>query len=539
MFSSLSIKSRLILLVVMALIFLSSMVLYSRVLIAEEILEARRGKVVAALELGFSTMQHFEQLAKSGKMTQDDAKKAALQTLSSMRYDGDNYFSVYDANYRIVMHPKMPELNGKDMSQFTDPTGTKIVVEFTDIANRKQGEFLYYQWSENNELLDKVGTARIFEPWGFVIQAALYIHDVDERVLSVTKLMYLVLFFAAIVLAVVSYLVANSVVRPVLQLTQQISDASRHNDLSGNISIADKAEIGVIAESFNQLAKRMSDAIRSISENARFVFDTSDGLRKTMEQVEVAVGERHREMVDAGQLVAQISSSQDMSASQLNSLQGLSRESQDSVQASVGIVARSAAEIESISSEVSQTVQTITQLGEESHHISEIVDAIRDIADQTNLLALNAAIEAARAGEQGRGFAVVADEVRKLAERTASSTSEISNLLSSIQAGTSQAVTQIHAVSDQAEKGVAISRETSDAMQTIYDNIGKVTALAVKTSDDSHEQQKATQQINHVMAGMVVESEKNRDAAHHVACVARQMAESSERLQNELSKFKI
>lgn len=539
MFSSLSIKSRLILLVVMALIFLSSMVFYSRVLIAEEILEARRGKVVAALELGVSVLQHFEQLAKSGKMTQDDAKKAALQTLSAMRYDGDNYFSVYDANYRIVMHPKKPDLNGKDMSQFTDPSGTKIVVEFTDIANRKQGEFLYYQWSENNELLDKVGTARIFEPWGLVIQAALYIHDVDERVLSVTKLMYLVLFFAAIALAVVSYLVANSVVRPVLQLTQQISDASRHNDLSGNISIADKAEIGVIAESFNQLAKRMSDAIRSISENARFVFDTSDGLRKTMEQVEVAVGERHQEMVDAGQLVAQISSSQDMSASQLNSLQGLSRESQDSVQASVGIVARSAAEIESISSEVSQTVQTITQLGEESRHISEIVDAIRDIADQTNLLALNAAIEAARAGEQGRGFAVVADEVRKLAERTASSTSEISNLLSSIQAGTSQAVTQIHAVSDQAEKGVAISRETSDAMQTIYDNIGKVTALAVKTSDDSHEQQKATQQINHVMAGMVVESEKNRDAAHQVACVARQMAESSERLQNELSKFKI
>jgi len=180
-----------------------------------------------------------------------------------------------------------------------------------------------------------------------------------------------------------------------------------------------------------------------------------------------------------------------------------------------GIVNDASSEIERIARSVEQSAQVVAALGERSAEISNIVKVIHDIADQTNLLALNAAIEAARAGEQGRGFAVVADEVRKLAERTTAATGEISSVIAAIQAETQSAISTIKAGSLQATNGAQLARQAAEALAQInagaQDTLDKVSAIAGTMGEQDHKTQAIAEHVAHIidLAGRNAQCSRN------------------------------
>jgi methyl-accepting chemotaxis protein len=192
---------------------------------------------------------------------------------------------------------------------------------------------------------------------------------------------------------------------------------------------------------------------------------------------------------------------------------------------------------------IAGTVQTassvIEKLGEKSEQISSVVQVIKDVADQTNLLALNAAIEAARAGEQGRGFAVVADEVRKLAERTAQSTADISGMVGEIQQSAKEAVEEMKRVVDQVGQGQALAQDAGTHILGIREGSGKVADAISEISNALKEQTTASQEIAKNVEAVAQMTDENNAAAATTASSAEQVRELSQGIVETLQRFKV
>lgn len=188
---------------------------------------------------------------------------------------------------------------------------------------------------------------------------------------------------------------------------------------------------------------------------------------------------------------------------------------------------------------VNNSVGIVRQLNQSIQKIDQIANVIKEIADQTNLLALNAAIEAARAGEQGRGFAVVADEVRKLAERTSSSTQEISGVIDSIRAETDSAVSAMSHIEVEVKKGADLSQLTGEVLQKIVDAAGKATQSVGNIVASTKQQAFATEDVSHHLEGIVVVSEQNESNIQNVGRMAHEVASIAAELQKVIGQFKV
>ena len=310
-------------------------------------------------------------------------------------------------------------------------------------------------------------------------------------------------------------------------------------DLGIKCDLDRKDELGAMADSINTTVERLSAIIRGVKSAADHLSSSATQLSSESAQVSQRVQQQSDRVMQTSAAMEEIGASVHEIASGSGEVARASSETQQIARNSSAQTTHSIATTHRIAEAVESSAHVIGELAAATDRINEVTKVIKDIADQTNLLALNAAIEAARAGEQGRGFAVVADEVRKLAERTSTSTGDISGIVEEIRKKTASAVDAMREVKDEVNTGVAASSEAAVSLKLILESAQKVAELADRIAAATHEQTTASDSTARSMAEVLGMFEENTASIDRVKHVASETNQTAHELQQMVDRFRL
>jgi methyl-accepting chemotaxis protein len=318
----------------------------------------------------------------------------------------------------------------------------------------------------------------------------------------------------------------------------QIAQGIAGGDLSQQIAVAATGSRSLLG-SMRDMQEGLRALIIRIGDATGLLSRAAAELTNSATQVSTAAVTQHDRTAAMAASIEQMSASTSVIATHAEHVQRSAEDAQKLSVAGSTAVAGAVSEMDRIANQILGTARTVTALGEQSGQITRIVGVIREIAEQTNLLALNAAIEAARAGEQGRGFAVVADEVRKLAERTSSATNEIRATVDSVREGTLAAVSEISAGSDALLAGVGLIRRAGESMDQIQRGVDRVLGAANEISLSLKEQDLANQHISQNVEGVAQMTEQTSLVVQNVSVSAAQLEDLARSMSESVHRFRI
>lgn len=539
-FSQTRISTRMQSLIGLALLGLLALCLTALFQLKSAMLEDRKEKTRNLVEIGLGVLTHHQKLAASGKMTDDEAKKAAKETLRGIRYGSNDYYFIVDTDHNYVLLPPKPEGEGQNRADMKDANGKFLIQEIVK-TGKTGGGFVDYWFPRAGQQIPepKLSYASVFAPWNWVIGTGIYIDDIDREYKANALLLGGIAAGLLVLLSLIGWQVSSSILR---QLGGEPKDAAEimqrvaSGDLTARLDHAPAGSLlsalGNMVASLRQLVNEINSDANRLVTNAEQIASASDDVARAAEHQADSTSAMAAAIEELTVSSNHISDSARETARETNEAVQLADQGSDRVQ-------RASEAIQKISGTVSSTSERIKALEERANQVSSIANVIKDIAGQTNLLALNAAIEAARAGEQGRGFAVVADEVRKLAERTSSATLEIEQMISGIQNDTIGAVSAMSAVLPEVQEGVDLAGAAAESLRAIEQGAHRTLARVGEVADATQEQSSASTSIAQRVEQIANMVEETTTTIRGTVETAHQLEAIANNLKRQIEKFSV
>ncbi|MDO9309390.1 MAG: methyl-accepting chemotaxis protein [Deltaproteobacteria bacterium] len=457
-----------------------------------------------------SLIATVEERSRKGEISADEARKQAADLVRQLRYQKDNYFWIDTVDgVNVVMLGKPSE--GKSRLDIKDQKGKFLIREIIENGRREGGGYTDYWFPKagSDTPMPKRSYSLEFKPWGWVVGTGNYVDDIDKimdghKSTARSSFVANIAFFAVSAIVIIlgclgfAFWFANDITRKIggdplyaVEVVEKVAGG----DLGVGIVIQGNYP-GSLLQSIRNLVASQRRMMEKIKESAESLASASMELRATsdtMSHTTEDIVSQASTVATAGEEMS--ATSGDIASNCISAAENAGRAS-EMAKDGAAVVMGTVRGMERIAGRVRETAASVDALGSSSVQIGNIIGTIEDIADQTNLLALNAAIEAARAGEQGRGFAVVADEVRALAERTTRATKEIAAMIKGIQSETRTAVASMEEGVQEVAKGSSEAVKSGEALGNILSQINEVTAQINQIATAAEEQTATTREIS-------------------------------------------
>jgi len=509
----------------------------------EKLIEDRKAVLKEEVEIGVQIVAYQLSLGERGDV------KAALR---QVRFGQAGYFFIYDEQGINIFHGATPEKEGSNLIGMTDPNGKKVIVGLLKAAKNGDGIFSYHNDKPGvSGLVEKISYGEMIPGTDWVIGTGAYVDDIDREVndyreittvhMQDKAITVLVIVLILVFLTTVAVLYsAQRMVRPIRNMVTNLEDIAKgEGDLTKRLDIEGRDEISQLGRAFNLFVDKLQGIIRDV---ANVTQEVKSGASDINSQTQVMSEQLASHNNETDQVVTAIT---EMSATASEVAQNTSQVAEATLAATGDVttaqecVDTSLTEVSSLMSEIDTAAEHINSLSEQSKKINSVLTVIGGIAEQTNLLALNAAIEAARAGEQGRGFAVVADEVRSLASRTQASTLEINEMLTELHNLVSLAVSTMDASQQSCLRSVESSRAISESLGAVTSAVTSINDMSTQIATAATEQSSVTEEINRNVFAIQDIVNELMSSSQSTSGVSQKLAQEGDSLGELVGQFKV
>ncbi|WP_070972218.1 methyl-accepting chemotaxis protein [Vibrio sonorensis] len=459
-----------------------------------------KARVTELFTSAYSILNEIEKMAIEGTLPEQQAKDLATRLLRNNIYKDNEYVYVADENMTFVATPLDPQLHGTSFHDFKDGDGNSVGQLILDVLGNRTGQLVEYTWTQkqaDGSIESKLSIAQKTPHWGWVVGTGIGFNEVNARFWATAQWQLgLCLIIAGAILTILIM-----AIRRIISLLggepQEVRDAVTAVS-KGEIqaSFDEDAPAGsiyhavqVMSKSLAQLVTNLDTSMHAlrgelshVEERAASIAQLTDSQQQSTEMIATAMTEMASSANNVADSARDTAQNTDEADKQSQHTQHLIHNTVDNIQG--------------LAVQLNTASQAVSDLDNDVNNIVKVLDVIGDIAEQTNLLALNAAIEAARAGEQGRGFAVVADEVRNLAGRTQDSTKEIQQMISNLQEGSRNAIQTMEVCAQTSESTVTESENASQALQQIVVALESITQMSHQIATAAAEQTQVSDDIS-------------------------------------------
>lgn len=537
-----SIRARLYLLSGMITLFLLFPLMVMVQDYQSDLIKAKQTQTRHLVENTHSLLNHFYQLQTQGTLSEQQAQDQARQAVAQLRYGEEDYFWMNDLTPTMIMHPFKPQLDGKNLSAVKDPQGKALFVEMANIA-RDQGEgTVYYMWPKpgSDTDVEKVSYVKLFEPWGWIVGSGVYIDDVNALVWQRLQSVFTGLAIVLVAMLTLAYLIGLSITKPCVATLQAMEDIAKgEGDLTKQLDASGKDELSRIAQAFNQFTHKLRHIVLDIVPVTDGVTGSALELTHVAQNAAGKAMEQQQSVDTVASAMNQLHSSNQEVANAAQNAAIAAQTANEKSQQGRDVINQVSVYMDSLSERLTATDSNTQALAKEIQQVSAVLEVIYGVAEQTNLLALNAAIEAARAGEQGRGFAVVADEVRSLATRTQSSTQQIEQIIAGLQERAHQVSASMDETQLQSKGTQEQAEKAQQALDDIDQQIRQILQLNEHIAEASAQQSLATDEISRNLTLIADHSAQAAIQAEQVTAASEQLQENGQRLTHSFSVFKV
>jgi methyl-accepting chemotaxis protein len=508
-------------------------------------------------ELYHQDMAHIHALG----VILEAAEDSRSQILLALQHDPESAFSAMH-NHPVSMHIQRIERNIESIDEkWAEFMTSHLDAEEKRLAGVFQKELDTFEkeavekidegivaghYHEAEELVLKVVNPVMEEMKGTIgaliklqeEEAEAFFTETDEAYHAMIIWVAVSLSAGAIISLMLAYLTINAITQGVnlVELTaQKLADG----DLSARVDYGNKDELGQISTAFNKMADRFHDAISEVKDSVTQLASAAEETSTVTTQTNQGINQQLTETSQVATAMNEMSATvQEVARNAVDAAEA-AREADSTFHQGKQVIDKVIDAIGELAKEVDEAASVIQKLEAESMNIGSVLDVIKSIAEQTNLLALNAAIEAARAGEQGRGFAVVADEVRTLAGRTQESTQEIEEMISNLQSGANNAVKVMAEGKEMTQVGVDQAAAAGQALQTINTAVEHISNMNTQIASAAEEQSSVTEEINRSIVSINEVAEQSVAGAQQTAQASDDLARLAEQLKGLVGRFKV